>query len=299
VRSKGKGLPREQHGRIVAVHGRHYRVEADGVQLDCVTRGKKGGVACGDQVRFRATGDESGVIEAILPRSNLLYRSDAFRSKLLAANVDQVFVVVAASPSPNLELLNRCLVATEAAGIPARIVVNKIDLAGSADLIAQLQPYAALGYPLLPLSAKADIAPIQSLLADKVSILVGASGVGKSTLVNALVPEAEIATQEISEVLDSGKHTTTHTRLYHLPGGGALIDSPGMQEFGLGHLDLAALQSAFPEFAALAGQCRFYNCRHLQEPDCAVLAAISDGRILKSRWRTYQSLLAENSRTLY
>jgi ribosome biogenesis GTPase len=299
VRSKGKGLPREQHGRIVAVHGRHYRVEADGVQLDCVTRGKKGGVACGDQVRFRATGDESGVIEAILPRSNLLYRSDAFRSKLLAANVDQVFVVVAASPSPNLELLNRCLVATEAAGIPARIVVNKIDLAGSADLIAQLQPYAALGYPLLPLSAKADIAPIQSLLADKVSILVGASGVGKSTLVNALVPEAEIATQEISEVLDSGKHTTTHTRLYHLPAGGALIDSPGMQEFGLGHLDLAALQSAFPEFAALAGQCRFYNCRHLQEPDCAVLAAISDGRILKSRWRTYQSLLAENSRTLY
>lgn len=299
MRSKGKGLPREQHGRIVAVHGRHYRVEADGVQLDCVTRGKKGGVACGDQVRFRATGDESGVIEAILPRSNLLYRSDAFRSKLLAANVDQVFVVVAASPSPNLELLNRCLVATEAAGIPARIVVNKIDLAGSADLIAQLQPYAALGYPLLPLSAKADIAPIQSLLADKVSILVGASGVGKSTLVNALVPEAEIATQEISEVLDSGKHTTTHTRLYHLPGGGALIDSPGMQEFGLGHLDLAALQSAFPEFAALAGQCRFYNCRHLQEPDCAVLAAISDGRILKSRWRTYQSLLAENSRTLY
>lgn len=299
MKHRARGLAQEQHGRIIAVHGRHYRVEADGIHLDCVTRGKKGGVACGDRVRFRATGDDTGVIEAVLDRDNLLYRSDAFRSKLLAANVDQVFVVIAAVPSPNLELLNRCLVAAEAAGIPARIVVNKIDLAESAALIDQLQPYAALGYPLLPLSAKADISPIQALLTDKVSILVGASGVGKSTLVNALVPEAEIATQEISEVLDSGKHTTTHTRLYHLPTGGALIDSPGMQEFGLGHLDLAALQSAFPEFRELAGQCRFYNCRHLQEPDCAVLAAVADGRILKSRWRTYQALQEENSRTLY
>jgi len=299
VRGKAKGLPQEQQGRVIAVHGRHYRVEADGIHLDCVTRGKKGGVACGDRVRFRSTGDESGVIEAVLDRSNLLYRSDAFRSKLLAANVDQVFVVVAASPSPNLELLNRCLVATEAAGIPARILVNKIDLPESTNLLAQLKPYETLGYPLLPLSAKADVSALQSLLPDKTSILVGASGVGKSTLVNALVPEAEVATQEVSEALDSGKHTTTHTRLYHLSDGGALIDSPGMQEFGLGHLDLAALQSAFPEFRALAGQCRFYNCRHLQEPDCAVLAAVADGRILKSRWRTYQALLAENSRTLY
>jgi ribosome biogenesis GTPase len=289
----------DQEGRVIAVHGRHFRVETATGHYDCVTRGKKGGIACGDRVRFRSTGDDSAVIEATLPRTNLLYRSDPFRSKLLAANVDQVFIVTAASPTPSLELLNRCLVAAEAAGIPARIVVNKADLPETAALVERLRPYAALGYPLLALSAKADVEPVRALLAERVSILVGASGVGKSTLVNALVPEAEIVTQEISEVLDSGKHTTTHTRLYHLPGGGALIDSPGMQEFGLSHLAPADLQAAFPEFRALAGQCRFYNCQHLKEPSCAVLAAVEDGRLLKDRWRTYRALLEENSRTLY
>lgn len=299
MRGKDKGLAQEQDGRVIAVHGRHFRVENTSGRYDCVTRGKKGGIACGDQVRFRTTGDDSAVIESTLPRTNLLYRSDAFRSKLLAANVDQVFIVTAASPSPSLELLSRCLVAAEAAGIPARIVINKADLPETAALVVRLQPYEALGYPLLSLSAKADVEPLRALLKNKVSILVGASGVGKSTLVNALVPEAEIATQEISEVLDSGKHTTTHTRLYHLPGGGALIDSPGMQEFGLSHLSTADVQAAFPEFRPLVGQCRFYNCQHLKEPNCAVLAAAESGRILKERWRTYRALLEESSRTLY
>lgn len=299
MRGKDKGLAQEQEGRVIAVHGRHFQVENASGRHDCVTRGKKGGIACGDRVRFRSTGDDSAVIEATLPRANLLYRSDTFRSKLLAANVDQVFIVTASSPSPNMELLNRCLVAAEAAGIAARIVVNKADLPDSAALAERLRPYKTLGYPLLLLSAKTDVEPLRAVLTGKTSIVVGASGVGKSTLVNALVPEAEIATQEISEALDSGKHTTTHTRLYHLPGGGALIDSPGMQEFGLDHLGADDLQAAFPEFRPLLGQCRFYNCRHLKEPDCAVLAAVASGRILKERWRTYQTLLDENSRSVY
>ena len=299
MRGKSAAVSQDQEGRVIAVHGRHFRIEADDQRYDCVTRGKKGGIACGDRVRFRTTGDASGVIEAVLPRANLLYRSDAFRSKLLAANVDQVCIVIAATPTPSLELLNRCLVAAEAAGIEARIVVNKADLPETADLLARLQPYADLGYPMILLSAVQDAAPLRIQLADKVSILVGASGVGKSTLVNALVPEAEIVTQEISEVLDSGKHTTTHTRLYHLPDGGALIDSPGMQEFGLGHIAPTALQDAFPEFRPLFGQCRFHNCRHLKEPDCAILNAVADGRILAQRWRTYQALFQENARVTY
>ncbi len=283
----------QQTGRVTAVHGSRFLVETPEAVFDCVTRGKKGGIACNDRVEITPTSSTGAVIDKILPRANLLYRSDRFRSKLLAANIDQVFIVTAAVPSPNPQLLNRCLVATEAAGIPARIVVNKTDLAETADLLARLRPYVALGYPLIALAAKQDAAAMQPWLTGKTSILIGASGVGKSTLINRLIPEAEIATREISTALDTGKHTTTHTRLYPLPDGGTLIDSPGMQEFGLGHLDLAGLQDAFPEFRPLIGQCRFYNCRHLKEPGCAILASVAAGQIMAERWHGYVSLLKE------
>ena len=296
-------------GRVVAAHGRHFRVELEttventvegaGATLDCVTRGKQGGIACGDRVLAAATGAGGGVIESLLPRRNLLYRSDLYRRKLLAANLDQIFIVLAAEPTPDLALLDRCLVAAEAADIPARIVVNKTDLPGAAALLDALAGHAALGYPLIPISAHADVSTLQTQLAGQTSILVGASGVGKSTLVNALVPTAGIATQAISTALDSGKHTTTHTRLHRLPGGGALIDSPGMQEFGLKHLAASDLPHAFPEFRPRLGQCRFYNCRHLQEPGCAILAACERGEIAPARWRVYRDLVEENERTLY
>jgi len=296
-----RGADPDETGRVVAVHGRHFRIEDDstGRHLDCVTRGKKTGIACGDRVRFRATAIDGGVIEETLPRRNLLYRSDQFRSKLLAANVDQVFIVLAASPSPNFELLDRCLVACEGEGIPAAIVVNKADLPETSELLDRLALYARLGYTLIPLSARQDASPLASRLAEKTSILVGASGVGKSTLVNALVPAAEIATQEISEALDSGKHTTTHTRLYALPGGGSLIDSPGMQEFGLRQIEVDALAATFPEFRPLLGQCRFYNCRHLQEPGCAILTGVETGDLDARRWRVYRDLVGENGKTIY
>ena len=281
-------------GRVVAVHGKHFRVETEDGAYDCVTRGKKGGIACGERVEIKPTGADSGVIEKQLPRDNLLYRSDKFHTKLLAANVDQVFIVTAAVPTPDPGLLDRCLVACEAAGIPASIVVNKADLPETAAWLNRLQAYEAFGYPLVLLSARQNAGPLAERLAGRTSILVGASGVGKSTLVNALVPAAEIATREISEALDTGKHTTTHTRLYHLPGGGALIDSPGMQEFALGHLTADAIQAAFPEFRPLIGQCRFYNCRHLKEPSCAILAAVQDGHIPASRWRCYETLCREH-----
>jgi len=282
-----------QAGRVVAIHGSHFLVETTAGVFDCVTRGKKGGIACNDQVEIKPTGATGAVIEQTLPRTNLLYRSDRFRVKLLAANVDRIFIVRAAVPSPNPDLLNRCLIAAEAAGIPACIVVNKTDLPETAALLARLLPYEALGYPLLALAAKQDVTAMLPWLAGKTSILIGASGVGKSTLINRLIPEAEIATREISEALDTGKHTTTHTRLYHLPNGGNLIDSPGMQEFGLQHLDSAGLQAAFPEFRPLIGQCRFYNCRHFKEPGCAILAAVATGQIMAERWRSYVALLHE------
>lgn len=282
-------------GRVIALHGRHYLVEADAERYACVSRGKKGGVACNDRVEIRATGASAGVIERILTRDNLLWRSDAYRSKLLAANVDRVIVVVAAVPTPRADLLDRCLVAAEAAGIAPLILLNKTDLSETSAYLRELLAYADIGYPLVCLSARKDAGALMPWLAGRTSVLVGASGVGKSTLINALVPEAGVVTAEISKALDAGRQTTTHTRLHRLPGGGAIIDSPGMQAFGLRHLKPVELQAAFPEFRRLAGQCLFHDCRHLKEPGCAVLAAVQQGQIRMARWRAYRRLVLENT----
>jgi len=278
-------------GQTVAVYGRHFLVVADGSTLECISRGKKGGIACGDRVSLTPTEPGKGVIEQVLPRRNLLYRADEFRTKLIAANVDQALVVVAAVPGFREELLTRCLVACEAAGIPAVIVLNKTDLPETAALADYLRHYTALGYGLIGVSARGDTLNLEASLRDRISVLVGASGVGKSTLLNRLIPDANAITGDISTALDAGKHTTTHTRLYRLPQGGDLLDSPGMQEFSLGHLDEASIKAGFPEIHARAGQCRFYNCRHLKEPGCAITEAVEAHEIIASRYRFYRDLI--------
>ena len=284
-------------GRVVAAHGRRFLIDDGENIVECVTRGRKSDIVCGDRVDFNLTHVDNGVIENVAPRRNLLYRSDEFRSKLIAANLDQAVVVVAAVPYFREELLIRCLVACESADIPVLIVLNKADLPETQALHRHLETYARLGYPQITVSARGDLTELQTLLGGKTSVLVGASGVGKSTLLNHLIPDAGAATGEISLALDAGKHTTTQARLYHLPtaGGGDLIDSPGMQEFGLQHLTAAALMDAFPEIRGRAGQCRFYNCRHLKEPGCAVLAAVQAGDMLPNRLRVYQSLIGQLS----
>lgn len=286
-------------GRAIATYGRRFIVEAEGGIVECVTRGKKGGVACGDAVTLQITQPGAGVIERVEERRNLLYRSDAMREKLLAANLDQALIVVAAVPLFREELLIRCLVACEAADIPARIVLNKIDLPETARLADYLRAYEAIGYPVLPVSAVGDMSALDAELMGRVSILVGASGMGKSSLLNRLVPDANAVVGAISLALDAGRHTTTHSRLHALPGGGALIDSPGMQEFGLKHLDAAGLMAAFPELRQRAGTCRFYNCRHIHEPGCAVRDAAESGAMLMGRYRAYLNLLAEVTASAY
>ena len=282
------------NGLVIAAYGKRYDVElTDGRQVGCVTRGKKSDLACGDRVEVHLTSADAGVVERILPRSSLLYRSNDFRTKLLAANVTQVVIVLAASPSFYEELLNRCLIAAEAAGIRVLIVLNKSDLPETPAALARLTQYSALGYTVLQLSAKQDVIPLRPWLQGQTSVLVGQSGMGKSTLVNALLPELDIRTQEISAVLDSGKHTTTAARLYHLDADSHLIDSPGLQEFGLNHLSLEAMEQAFIEFRPFLGKCRFNNCRHLKEPDCAVRNAVADGKISEIRLNSYQKLYAE------
>jgi ribosome biogenesis GTPase len=280
-------------GQVIAAYGRQFTVELpDGRQVACVTRGKKSGAACGDRARIAITSPDQGVIEAIQPRQSLLYRSDAFREKIIAANVTQVIIVLAAVPSFYEDLVNRCLVAAEAARIKALIVLNKADLvAETARAMETLLPYRDLGYPLLTLCAHRDIAPLRPRLAGETSVLVGQSGMGKSSIINALFPAIHLETREISKTLDSGKHTTTFARLYHLDPDSHIIDSPGLQEFGLHHLKPDEIDHAFIEFRPYLGQCKFNDCHHRSEPGCAVLAAVEAGRIQRRRLAAFHKLV--------
>jgi ribosome biogenesis GTPase len=284
-------------GTVVAAYGKRYQVElADTKQrISCVTRGKKTDLACGDLVTIKLTDKHEGVVESTLPRKTLLFRSNAFKSKMLAANVTQIIIVLATQPSFYEALLNRCLIAAEAAGIKALIVLNKCDLADNHDALQKLALYTKLGYQVLPLSAKQDISSLRPYLQNEVSILVGQSGMGKSTMINALLPNEAVRTQEVSQVLDSGKHTTTAAHLYHLDASSQLIDSPGLQEFGLHHLSSDELEHAFVEFRPWLGKCRFNNCKHLQEPDCAITDALNQDKISAERLAIYKILRTEIS----
>jgi ribosome biogenesis GTPase len=282
-----------QRGCIVAAFGRHYEIElADGRRVNGFPRGKKSPFVVGDVVDLTADGQITGHE----PRRSLLYRSDAYRQKLIAANATQLVLVVATEPSFSDLLLTRALVAAEHESLRVLIVLNKIDLAAALPVAREfLRPFVALGYRIVELSAHQDAGLLAPLLLGETSVLVGQSGMGKSTLTNALVPEAAAATREISTALDSGKHTTTYARLYRLENGGALIDCPGLQEFGLAHMTPVEIEFGFVEFRQYIGACRFRDCRHTAEPDCAIKAAAAGGAIHPRRLAHYRQLIAESA----
>ena len=295
------------NAQIVAAFGRQYLAKLpDGEMLTCLTRGKKSDVVCGDHVELQRTGAASerladattnigqAVIERVVPRTSLLYRSDAYKQKLIAANVTQIVIVVATEPSFSDELLARCLVAAFDQDLEVLIVLNKCDL-GAEAARAQLANYRAIGYRVLELSALQDVSALRDLLDGHVSVLVGQSGMGKSTLINGLLPDAQAATREISTVLDSGKHTTTHAKLYRLNERSSVIDCPGVQAFGLHHLSFGAIEQGFTEFAPYLGQCRFRDCRHLKEPDCALRNAVNKGEIDARRLELFLQIAANKA----
>lgn len=291
-------------GTVIAAHGRHYLVQAGEKKLQCVTRGKKSDVAVGDIVKLNLTSANQGVIEEITERKTLLYRSDQYKSKLLAANVTQLFIVVATEPGFTDDLVSRSLVAAEAAGVAVHIILNKIDVVASLERTRKrVALYGGLGYPVHEVSATAQpeetVAALMPLLTGQSTILIGQSGMGKSSIINLIIPDADIAVREISAALDTGKHTTTFTRLYTMDEQTSIIDSPGFQEFGLYQLTEGMLERAFPEFEQYLGKCKFYNCHHSNEPECAIRTAVAAGDIAPMRHALYLQLLHESSQKLY
>lgn len=296
-----------RQGLVVAGHGRHVVVEDEaGTRRLCHPRGKKLECVVGDRVAWQPTGDE-GVVERVAERRTLFFRQDAWRTKAFAANIDQLLVVVAAEPPFSEAQLARALIAAHAAGVPARIVLNKRDLPSFAAARTRLAAYEAMGVPIVEtaLEPRAPVAPeagpdaarsaLLPLLDERTTLVLGPSGAGKSTLVNLVAPGANAETGEISRALNSGRHTTTATHWHWLDATrrSAIVDSPGFQSFGLAQIEPAALAGHMPDLAAHAGGCRYYNCLHVSEPGCGVLAALEAGAIDASRYRIYREVLAE------
>jgi ribosome biogenesis GTPase len=289
-------------GRVVGAHGRRFLVETpEGRRLLCHTRGKKSECVVGDMVRWQDSGDE-GVIEHIEPRRNLMHRQDEWRTKSFAANLDAVLVIVAGEPMFSESQLARALIAAESAGIAAHVLLNKCDLPQADAARERLAPYRAMGVAVhetaMKAAPEAARALLEPLLAGRTTLVLGPSGMGKSTLINLMVPGATAQTGEISSALNAGRHTTTTTTWYWLSAArnAALIDSPGFQEFGLRHIEAQQLPALMPDLRVHAGNCKFYNCSHRHEPGCAVIAAVERGEVSASRWRIYGEICDELAR---
>lgn len=298
-------------GLVIKSTGSWYHVkDSKGNVVPCKIRGKfrslgirtTNPLAVGDWVHFKM--DEktgNGIISAIEPRKNYIIRRSINLSKqahILAANIDQALLIVTlVKPKTYPEFIDRFLVSSEAYTIPARLIFNKIDLYGKEEMEEMeelISIYESIGYPCFRISAKKKqgIDAINELLADKISLVAGHSGIGKSTLINAIEPGLQLKTSEISAYHDSGKHTTTFPEMYALSNNGYIIDTPGIKGFGVVDMEKEEISHFFPEMFSLLDQCQFYNCTHSHEPQCAVKRAVEQGKIAESRYRSYLSLLA-------
>lgn len=272
-------------GQVLAAQGRQFWIRlANGQECTAVTRGRQSDVVTGDWVACEALGAGQAVIDDVIPRRNRMRRSDQRREKTLAANLDQIGFVVSGEPLFSEELLLRALVGARCEGIEIFLIATKADLPEAMARIApRLSVLEAQGLPVFRVASQmhpeASRAALIPRLVGRSTLLMGQSGMGKSTLVNLLVPGADLRTQSISQALQTGRHTTTFTRAFDLPEGGLLLDSPGFQVFGLAHLSVSELEHAMPEFAQLLGQCRFHNCSHRHEPGCAIVGQVQAGEI--------------------
>lgn len=300
---KGTIANMNQPALILVSYGANGIAELpDGSRLDVSYRRSVGRPFCGDRVCIKAADGQTPLVSRILERRNEFARADARRRKqVIAANLDQVVIVISPRPEPSTDLVERYLVAVHSMGIRPVIVVNKVELMEKGmsrenGPLNHLNEYRDLGYEVLGTSCKGEpgTVTLQPLLADTTSILVGQSGVGKSSLVNALLPDHDLQTGALSRTTGKGTHTTTTTIMYNLPGGGKLIDSPGVWEYGLWKMELQELAHGFIDIEPWHGHCRFNDCRHSGEPGCAVADAVTQGKIMQWRYEAYRRLLDQS-----
>lgn len=290
-------------GIVVGRFGKHANVQDDtGVITKCHIRRTIGSVVCGDKVEFRPGKDASitvnGIIELVHDRESVLTRPDFYDGvKPIAANIDQIIIVSSVIPALSLNIIDRYLVAAEDVNIQPILLLNKIELLSDDErskVDQQLQIYRDIGYQVLLTSCKTSegIDQLTAILKDKTSVFVGQSGVGKSSIVNQLLPEADEAIGDISDNSGLGQHTTTAAKLLHFPAGGDLIDSPGVREFALWHLAVEKVTSGFIEFRDFLGGCKFRDCKHLDDPGCLIREAAEQGKISQQRYQSYHKILA-------
>jgi ribosome biogenesis GTPase len=292
------------NGLVIVNYGKSLLIEdSHGQLIRCVPRRSLAPIVCGDRITWEPAGDGTGVVTRIETRDTVLNRADDDnRARPLAANLDQIVIVAATEPALDEFLVDKYTVAAELVEVQPLLVINKTDLLDSsarAALEHQVADYAAIGYRVLFASAlnNTGMPELEQALTGRTSILVGQSGVGKSSLIKRLLPELDITIGKLSEASGQGRHTTTTTTLYHLPCGGKLIDSPGVRDFRLGHAAPGELETGFREFRNYLGQCKFHNCRHLTEPECAVTGAAQQGRISQRRLESYRQLVAASQST--
>lgn len=299
-------LGAERHGLVTAHFGQQVQVESDNERLRCYLRANLNAVVTGDQVIWREA-DHIGVVESVLPRKSLLQRPDSYGNlKPVAANIDQILITIAPQPEYHHNLIDRYLVSAELQNIEPVLLINKLDLIdagtnnvqGSADGSAAnvhqtIEQYSELGYRVVQVSAKhnENLEELRLLLRDKTSIFVGQSGVGKSSLIKQLLPSEEILIGDLSEAT-KGRHTTTHSQLFHFVDGGDCIDSPGIREFGLWHFDAEQVIHGFRELRKFADKCKFRNCSHISEPHCALQQALEQNKVSVERFDSYQRILS-------